>query len=177
MNVLKKAVEAICLSLVLGGTQCAVAEQNYKLGVVDVVRVFKQTPQAEEAISALQKEFSPRDEALVATQEKLGKMEERLQRDRAIMSSQELEKLEREIITLKRELKRDQDEFRDDVNFRRNEELAKVREHIAIAIQKVATENEYDLVLTDGVIHVTPKVDISDLVITYLKKEYSTGKK
>ena len=87
----------------------------------------------------------------------------------------EVEKMERDIINRKRELKRDQDEFRDDVNFRRNEEIAKVRQYIATAIQDVAKKNNFDLVLTDGVMYATPKVNISDLVIDHLKKEYSSG--
>jgi outer membrane protein len=68
-------------------------------------------------------------------------------------------------------LRRSQDEFRDDFNFRRNEEFAKIQKEIINAIQKVAKENNYDVVLSEGVIFASPKVDISSLVIEYLKKQ------
>ena len=97
-------------------------------------------------------------------------LEDKFAKDGAIMSESERAKLEREIINQKRELKREQDEFREDFNFRRNEEFAKIQKDILNAIQKVAKENNYDVVLSDGVIYASPKVDISDLVIEYLKK-------
>jgi len=71
---------------------------------------------------------------------------------------------------LRRELKRDSDEFRDDVNFRRNEEMGKVQKVIGEAIQSLATEKEFDLVLGDGVFYASKAVDITELVIEKLKK-------
>ena len=87
------------------------------------------------------------------------------------MSEQERSKLERDIISEKRDLKRSQDEFREDLNFRRNEEFAKIQKRIVEAIQKVAKDNNYDVVLSEGVIYASSRVDISNLVIDYLKNE------
>ena len=87
------------------------------------------------------------------------------------MSESERKKLERDIISQRRDQKRNQDEFRDDLNFRRNEEFAKIQKDIVDAIQKVAIENNFDVVLSEGVIYASSKVDMSDLVIEYLKKK------
>ncbi len=65
-------------------------------------------------------------------------MEEKLNKDGAIMSEQERTKLERDIINAKRDLKRSHDEFREDLNFRRNEEMTKIQKKIAEVIQKFA---------------------------------------
>jgi outer membrane protein len=91
------------------------------------------------------------------------------------MSEQERTKLERDIVAKQRDLKRDQDEFREDLNFRRNEEFGKIQKRVVIAIQKIAKENNFDVVLGEGVIFASPKVDISGLVIDYLKKEVNTS--
>ena len=40
-----------------------------------------------------------------------------------------------------------------------------------MAIQKIAKENNYDVILGEGVVFASPKVDISGMVIDYLKKE------
>ncbi|MCG8378253.1 MAG: OmpH family outer membrane protein [Proteobacteria bacterium] len=151
------------------------AEDGYKLGAVNAIRVLEQSPQADAARSMIQKEFSPRDKELVAQQKKVKELEDKLSKDGAIMSEQERSKLERDIISKKRDLKRSQDEFREDLNFRRNEEFAKIQKRIVQAIQEVAKQNNYDVILSEGVIYASPKVDISNMVIEHLKKE-SNGK-
>ena len=159
----------ICF-LTIGEINSAFAE-DYKVGAVNTIRILEQSPQAITADALIKKEFSSRDRDLVAQQKKVKTMEDRLTKDSAIMSESERKKLERDIVTERRELKRSQDEFREDVNFRFNEERAKIQKEVFDAIQKVAKENGYDLVLFDGVAYASPKVDISDAVITYLKEK------
>ena len=147
------------------------AEETYKLGAVNAIRVLEQSPQADVARKMIEKEFAPRDKELVADQKKIKELEDRFNKDRAIMSEQERSKLERDIISMKRDLKRNQNEFREDLNFRRNEEFAKIQKRIVEAIQQVAKDNNYDVVLSEGVIYASSKVDISGMVIEYLKKK------
>ena len=49
--------------------------------------------------------------------------------------------------------------------------MVKIQKQILQSIQKVAKDNEYDLVLSEGVLYASPKIDMSGLVIDYLKKE------
>jgi len=147
--------------------------EDYKLGAVNALRVLEQSPQADVARAKIEQEFAPRDKQLVAEQKKLKELEDRLAKDGEIMSESERQKLERDIINMRRDLRRSQDEFREDFNFRRNEEFAKIQKQIIEAIQKVAKDNKYDVVLSEGVIYASPKVDISSLVIEYLKKQGS----
>ncbi len=162
----------ICF-LSTAGINCVSAE-DLKIGAVNTIRVLEQSPQAISADALIKKEFSSRDRDLVAQQKKVKSMEDRLAKDGAIMSEQERKKLERDIVGERRELKRGQDEFREDVNFRFNEERARIQKVVFNAIQKVAKDNGYDLVLFDGVAYASAKTDISELVITYLK-EKQTG--
>ena len=92
-----------------------------------------------------------------------------IEKDGAIMSESERGRLERDILSKRRELKRDQDEFREDVNFRRNEEFGKIQKQIVEAIRKVAADQKYDLVLGEGVIYASKTVDITDAVIKTLR--------
>ncbi len=89
------------------------------------------------------------------------------------MSDTERRNLERDIINKRRELKRNEDEFREDLTFRRNEELAKIQTEIVNAIQIVAQQNNFDLVISDGVIFASQKMDMTDMVIQYLSEQAS----
>ncbi len=147
------------------------AEDTYKIGAVNAIRVLEKSPQADIARKMIEDEFSPRDKELIMEQKSIKELEDKFKKDRAILSEQESAKLERDIISKKRDLKRKQDEFREDLNYRRNEEMVKIQKQIIQSIQKVAKDNEYDLVLSEGVLYASPKIDMSGLVIDYLKKE------
>ena len=149
----------------------ASAEETYKIGAVNAIRVLEKSPQADIARKMIEDEFSPRDKELITEQKSIKELEDKFKKDRAILSEEENAKLERDIISKKRDLKRKQDEFREDLNYRRNEEMVKIQKQIIQSIQKVAKDNEYDLVLSEGVLYASPKIDMSGLVIDYLKKE------
>ena len=143
---------------------------DYKIGVVNAVKVLEAAPQADVARKKLEKEFATRDRELVAAQKGLKGLEDRMVKDGAIMSETERSRLERDIVNKRRELKRDSDEFREDVNFRRNEEFGKIQRDIVEAIREVAKVEKYDLVLGEGVIYASKAVDLTETVIKYLKK-------
>ena len=159
---------ALGLGAALASSNLAAAD--YKIGVVQAVRVLEAAPQAEAAKKKLEAEFAGKDKALVAKQKELKALEDRSAKDGAIMSESQRARLERDLANVRRELKRDSDEFRDDVNFRRNEEFAKIQKQIVEAIQVIAAEQKYDLVMGEGVIFASKAVDITDLVIDRLKK-------
>ena len=145
--------------------------EDYKIGAVNAIRILEQSPQAEMMRNMIEKEFAPRDQALLSAQKSLKEMEDRLTKDAPIMSESERNRLEREIVNKRRDLKRNQDEFREDLTFRRNEEIARIQKEIVDAINAVAKTNQFDMVLNEGVIYASPKVDISQLVIDQLKQQ------
>jgi outer membrane protein len=159
----------ISLAAIFGFWGNALAE-DYKIGVVNAVKVLEAAPQADIARKKLEKEFATRDRELVAAQKALKSLEDRMVKDGAIMSETERSRLERDIVNKRRELKRDSDEFREDVNFRRNEEFGKIQRDIVEAIRVIAKAQKYDLVLGEGVIYSSATVDITQAIVEYLKK-------
>lgn len=162
-----QGVVALAGGLALGGQALAA---DYKIGVVQAVRVLESAPQAEAAKKKLETEFAGRDKQLANDQKALKTMEDRLAKDGAIMSETERVRLERDIISKRRDIKRSSDEFREDVNFRRNEEFGKIQRQIVEAIKQIADEQKFDLVLGEGVIYASKTVDMTDQVIERLKK-------
>ena len=146
-----------------------------KVGYVNLSDVLEKSPQAESASKDLEKEFRPRDEAIVHAQKRLKALEEKLNRDGAIMSESERRQLERDVHAKKREIKRDQDVFREDFNFRRNEILGQLQKQIVEVVRALAKEQAYDLILIDGVLYANDQVDLTDTVLKRLNS--NTGGK
>jgi len=146
-----------------------VSANELKVGVVDIARVLEQSPQATVARQKLQSEFSPREKKLVAAQKKIHKLEEQLVRDGAIMSESERAKLERKVISLKRDAKRDQDEFREDLNFKRTEILEGLQRSMISSIQQYAKDNGYDILLAEGVIYASESINVTEDILAKFK--------
>jgi len=72
---------------------------------------------------------------------------------------------------LKRDLRRETQEFREDYNLRRNEELAALQKVVYKAIIEIAKQEKYDLILHEGTIYASGKIDITDLVLKKLGKK------
>lgn len=157
------------LILLLGLSTLPVNAEEIKIGFVNVPRILENAPQAARAKKDLEKEFAPRDKKLVAMQKKLKKLEEKMQTDSDVMSQSEQQKMEREIISLKRDARRAQEEFREDFNIRRNEELSKLQKVVFEAIQSLAKEKNYDLLLTDGVVFASERIDVTAEIESKLK--------
>lgn len=141
-----------------------------KIGFVNVAKVLEKAPQAEQAKKRLEQEFSPRDKQLASQINEIKGLEEKLTKDSSVMSESKRRNLEKDIIAKKREAKRAQQEFGEDFNLRRNEELGKLQKRIIEAIKEIAKEDDYDLLLTDGVIHAAEELDVTSRVQEKLNK-------
>ena len=125
--------------------------------------------QADAARSKLEKEFSGRNKKLIDGQKELKALEDKITKDGAVMSDAERAKSERNISALRRDLKRDQDEAREDFNIRRNEEFSKLQKQVYEAIVGIAKQENYDLIIGDGAIYSSERVDITSKVMVRLK--------
>jgi outer membrane protein len=169
MDLRKTAVVASFVLFFLSAS--SVSAQDFKIGVVNAARVLEEAPQMEVARKALENEFAPRDEELVELQKQLRNMEEKLSRDGTIMSDVERRKMEREIRSRKRELKRLQDEFNEDLNIRRNEAFDRIRRKVLEVVNAIGEKEKFDLIVNDGVLYASDRVNITNAVIKQLKEE------
>jgi outer membrane protein len=167
-------IRAVLASLVLLGFG-SVSAADLKIGFVHAQTVMEQSPQADAAREKLRKEFEPREREIIELQERLLVLEEALERGGATMEDREREQLERDILTTRRTIKRAQTDFREDFNLRRTQELARIHEDIQEAIVAIAENEGFDLIVGDGVIFASEKVNITSLILdrlrTYFKQE------
>ena len=148
-----------------------------KIGFVNAARVLEESPQADAARKKLEKEFAPRDKEIVEMQKELKGLEDKLSRDGAIMSQTEQRKLERDVLSQKREIKRKKEEFREDLNIRRNEAFEKLRKRVFEVIVAIAEQKKFDLIVSDGVVFASKRIDITNEVVEKLKTEMPNPKK
>lgn len=156
----------ILAAVVLGlSAQTAVAQA--KIGFVDSERLMREAAPAVRAQERLEKEFEQRDGELQRIARELQSMQEDLERNSLTMGENERRNKERAFNDLNRDFQRKQREFREDLNQRRNEELATVLDRANSAIKQVAEAEKYDVILQEAV-YASPQIDITDRVIKLL---------
>jgi outer membrane protein len=153
-----KTKMALFLGLLLSAN---VSYAELKIGFVNIAAVLEKAPQAEKAKKRLELEFSPRDKQLGAQQKEIQLKEEKMNRDASVMGESERANLEKDILNKKRDAKRSQQEFSEDFNARRNEELGKIQRRVSEATQAFAKEQSFDLIIYDGVIYASEKIDVT----------------
>ena len=145
---------------------------DFKVAVVRADVLLNKSPQYEAASKRLESEFSARHKELDAQQKIIHGMETKLNRDSATMSEAELRKIERDVMSRKRDWKNAQDEFNDDLSIRRNEELGKLQRIVVEVIAAFAKQEKYDMIL-DNALYASEQVDITEKVLQKLKAEQS----
>ena len=144
---------------------------DLKIGYVNAVKVIEDAPQGQQALKRLETEFSPRDKELVSMQEKIKSLESELDKNALVLKESDRRNKEREVISLKRDLKRATQEFREDYNVRRNEELAALQKLVQKAIVEIAKQEKYDLILHEGAVYASDKIDITEQILKKLGKK------
>jgi len=151
--------------------------EGLKIGFVNTIRVMDEAPQIDSANRRLEREFAPRQRRLVSAQQRIREKEKKLAKDAAVMSDSKVRRLSSEIREKKRALKRQQDEFQEDINIRRSEELGKIQKVITQVIQELGKRDSYDFILSDGVIFRKKKFDITDKVLRALRNKEPRSRK
>jgi len=173
---LRKQIYSLCFIFLtmLSGVSIVDAADT-RIGIVNTAKLLKEAPQAEAARKKLESEFAPRDAKIVDLQKLIKVLEDKLSKDAAIMSDTARKKQEREIVSKKRDVKRVREEFTEDFNFRRNEEIGKLQKLVSETILSLAKENKYDIILNESVIYASQQVDITANVLKRLRELYKNN--
>jgi outer membrane protein len=145
------------------------AQEGAKIGFVSTERIFREAAPAKTASAKIEQEFSRRDKDLQELAARLKAMSEKLDKDAAVLSESDRIKRQRELADLDKDFQRKQREFREDLNQRRNEELAVVLERTNKVIKQIAETEKYDIVFQEAV-YASPRIDITDKVLKALNK-------
>ncbi len=162
-----KGIGLSALAAVMLAAFAPAAVAEVKVGFVNSDRVMKEAPPAKKAQQKLEKEFEKRDQELQRLAKQLQGMQEGLEKNGMTMAEGDRRNKEREFNELNRDFQRKQREFREDLNQRRNEELAGVLERANKTIKQIAEAEKYDIIFQEAV-YASPRIDITDKVIKAL---------
>ena len=177
MSVVKQRIIGIGFSIALA---CAFAlpasAQELKVGVVNVPVLLDRAPQTKAAMDALQEEFAPRQREFLAKQKEYEDLAAKVQKDLAVMGESERRSAEKDLRDLQREVTRLQNEFREDLNLRQNEELGILQRSLLKEVQDYAQQEGFDLVVGDGVLFASNAVNITEEVLRAVEANFqATG--
>ena len=152
---------------VLSGLAGAASAQAPKIGFVNTERVFREAAPAKRAQQKLEREFSARNAELAKLEKQGRDLQVELEKDSVLLPEAARREKERALADVSRNFQRLQREIREDLNLRRNEELAQVQERATRAINQIAEAEKFDLVVQEAVF-ASSRIDITDKVIKAL---------
>ena len=162
----------IICALLLGFALTASAEaQQLRIGYVDMKQVLDNAPQVTAGREKLDQEFRARNDAIEDDEMRAQALEVRLQQG-DLASDKQLQ-MERDLRDLRRNITRRKEDLRDELSFRRTEEVQRLEAEINVAVQEIAQRNGFDLILSSPVVYASPDLDITDLILEQLEVEYA----
>ncbi len=150
----------------------ALQAQSGGIAYVDMRLLLDQAPQVVSARESLDREFRPRNEALLADEVRLDRLR---QRQDTSSDREQLLELEREIRNLQRSIERRREDLGEELRFRTNAEKKALEESIEVAIRQVAEDNDLLLVVTSPVAYAAPSIDITDQVLDWLERDFEAA--
>jgi outer membrane protein len=147
--------------------------EDLRIAVIDPNRVVEESPQYDAAREALRAEVTDRETSLIEQQENIDELNDRLERDGALMSEDEITRLQDDIRTRTRRLRYAKAEWQEDFARRQTELRTKLVKQVEEVVKRVAEEQAVDIILSEGVIYSSDRVDISSEVIDRLKQEFA----
>ena len=168
---MRSSVRTICV-LVFGLLFAAtVGAQQLRIAYVDMKQVLDNAPQVVAGRATLDKEFRARNDAIEMDEFRAGTLETRLVQ--ADLSSDNRLALERELRELHRNISRRKEDLRDELSFRRTEEVQRLEDQINVAVQEIAQRNGFDLIISSPVVYASPDLNITDLILEQLEVEFA----
>lgn len=140
-----------------------------KIGVVNMREVMAKAPQRDAITAMLKKEFTARQEELRKLDKQIQGKVEKAQRDAPVLSAQQKIDIKRELEQFNADFRLKQKAFEEDLNRRDNEEGRKLYLKVTQAIEKIAKQGGYDVILArETVPYISERADITKDVLGVL---------
>jgi outer membrane protein len=172
MSFFKSAIAVVALASAPAWT----AAQELKIGYINGERVLRESTPAKAAQTKLEAEFGKRERELADDSNRLKAAADKLDKEAPTLSETERTRRQRELVEQDRDLQRKRRAFQEDLNQRKNEELANVVERANRVIKQIFDQEKYDLIVQEGVVFAGPRVDITDKVVRALNAAPAGGK-
>ncbi len=157
----------IFLGMVIVAAGFSAGAQEFRVGVVNLDRIFREANSAKAAQTKLEQEFSKREKELTDLAAQLKTQSDKFEREAPTLAESQRTVRQRQLVDQDRTFQTKRREFQEDLSARKNEELQQVIERANKVVKTLAETEKYDLILQESV-YVNPKHDITDKVIRAL---------
>ena len=169
---MKHLSHKIFLGLVVALAGFSASAQEFKVGVVNLDRIFREANSAKAAQTKLEQEFSKREKELNDLANQLKTLSDKFEREAPTLAESQRNARQKQLVDQDRDFQRKRREFQEDLNSRKNEELQQVLDRANRVVRQVAEQEKFDLILQEAV-YINPKYDITDKVIKALNASAS----
>jgi len=161
----------VCCVLLSLGLSAGAFAQELRIGYVDMKQVLDNAPQVLAGREKLDQEFRERNDRIQLDEMRADGLESRLAQGDVDEAGRA--QIERDLRDMRRNISRRKEDLRDELSFRRTEEVQRLEEQINIAVQEIARRNGYDLIVSSPVIYASEDLDITDLILEQLEIEFA----
>lgn len=142
-----------------------------KTGFINAKELLQKSPQAIAANEALKNQFGEREQSLRRMAQGIQQMEETYRNDSAIMSAEQKQKAQDNIIQNQRRFQFEEQALKEDLQAKRRELLKQVEVEIRTVIRAFGEQNGYDFIFTDtSIAFASQSVDLTDEILQELQK-------
>ncbi|MDY6840388.1 MAG: OmpH family outer membrane protein [Pseudomonadota bacterium] len=142
-----------------------------RIGVVDLRQALFSSDDARTFSESLQKDFAGDEVRVREAQEEARKLQERLEKDGAMMNESERNKLASEFQQKAKEFNALKQRLDSTVNQRKQAFLEQARPDVDAAVKELLEENNLDLILpSEAVVYAKPGINLTDQLLDKLNR-------
>lgn len=163
----KKIIGLLALLLLVPSSWAA----DLKVGVLNMQKLQSESPQIKEIMSRLQKRFEEPGQTLSKLAKEIQQDEKDLKQNEVLMSPAKQKKARQALVDKVKSFREQEADLNKEMQTMRNQELAVFNEKVNQMLNKLAKKEGYDLILMEGIVFVSDKLDITDKLLSKLKKD------
>lgn len=165
---MKKLLLVLTSAALLAVSSFAFADLN--IGVLDMQKVMKNSPQVKVMQAQLKKQFGSKEKQLTKMQKQLQSDAQNYQKNSAVMKDSDKQALQQKIAQEQQDFQKQQTDFRNKVIAAQNQAMQKVIKQIEAVVDGVAGDQKLNLIVTkSSVVYSDADMDVTDQVIKKLK--------
>ena len=153
---------------------CAMAQDSFKLGVVDTQSVVESYKKAQEANDILKSAENRLRDKLKGLEEEILDMEDSLTKQKLFLDESATQTLESNILRKRQEYQRELENGQQAILEKQRELVEPILNEIQALIQQIGTSEKYSLILEKRLVtlYVDPKYDLTDDIVERLNAGY-----
>jgi outer membrane protein len=144
--------------------------EGVKVGFVNSQKILTQAPQIEDINKRLQDRFAERKKALDSEQAELQSEGEEIERNSVLMTEDKANKARKDFVGKLQQFKAKEQQLAGEIQSSRSQELRELKRIVNQAAKEVAEAKKFDLIVTEGVVYVDDKLDLTEDLLEKLKQ-------